>query len=526
MIPASFRCTNRISTIAILASLMIIAIFGKIEFVASSLATKHHADGLQTNSPSSTLNSNFQISVADRYETAWNDFIPFSTLENNNSSPIVNGTRDSFLDEWVWPIVQSLYFNSFMSGLFAGVIAILVTVIIEKFGPQIGGVIGTLPTTIVPAAIGFVIEANKRNLEWEEKKHVLVQQFFVIPWALFCNGLFLLVWKVFPDLFEKLKSLLWKDKKITTESIESIEKMKETPTKESLETTHELSVQDETSFESTVVDNDELPVPSEMKEVEDDLSRESTKENLLQPSEVIHSSGMSQDNSHHDVANGVAEASETVVQAEVQIQPHSRRYVILKMCLVIFLSLLVWFVLASVFVIITRTVTLSDEVLIGLGCSFYVLLLIISIPFNWTITIPKNPIPPKKAAWWMILSRGIFAFIIIAISVILSGLKLTIISGLLTAFPAIFLTAMVTLWLTQGEQASVRAASAMMLGSTSIPVFAISACVALLYMNMFVAIAVAYVASVAFGSVPAYAFLWWRKRVAVKKNLLASPQKL
>lgn len=69
----------------------------------------------------------------------------------------------------------------------------------------------------------------------------------------------------------------------------------------------------------------------------------------------------------------------------------------------------------------------------------------------------------------------------------------------------------------KGEQASVRAAPAMMLGSSSIPLFAISVCVASLYMNMFVAIVVAYLSSVIFGSIPAYAFLWWRKRVAAAK---------
>ncbi|KAF0981841.1 hypothetical protein FDP41_011702 [Naegleria fowleri] len=386
----------------------------------------------------------------------------------------MNGTSDSFLDEWMWPMIQSLYFNSFMSGLFAGIVAILVTVIIEKLGPQIGGVIGTLPTTIVPAAIGFIIEANKRNLKWEEKKHVLIQQFFVIPLALFCNCLFLLVWKVFPDMFEKIKSRLWKRHNIS-QNDSMIEEKKENPSREddSSAIMNESSVRDETSLESTSVDK-ESPYSSlsTMKGVEEELSRESTKENLLSPS-----MDPSHENSHHDsvVENSMPETTNATSGMQ------SRRYIILKMCLVIFLSLFVWFVLASIFVIITRTVALSDEVLIGLGCAFYILLLIVSTPF------------------------------------ILSGLKFSIISGLLTAFPAIFLTAMVTLWLTQGEQASVRAAPAMMLGSSSIPLFAISVCVASLYMNMFVAIVVAYLSSVIFGSIPAYAFLWWRKRVAAAK---------
>ena len=42
-------------------------------------------------------------------------------------------------------------------GLFAGIVAILVTVSIEKFGGLIGGVLGTVPSTIIPAAAGVYL---------------------------------------------------------------------------------------------------------------------------------------------------------------------------------------------------------------------------------------------------------------------------------------------------------------------------------------------------------------------------------
>ena len=41
------------------------------------------------------------------------------------------------------------------SALFAGLVAIGVTLAIEKFGGRTGGLIGTMPSTIVPASIGF-----------------------------------------------------------------------------------------------------------------------------------------------------------------------------------------------------------------------------------------------------------------------------------------------------------------------------------------------------------------------------------
>ena len=46
-------------------------------------------------------------------------------------------------------------------GLFAGIVAILVTVSIEKFGGLIGGVLGTVPSTIIPAAAGvYALEGD------------------------------------------------------------------------------------------------------------------------------------------------------------------------------------------------------------------------------------------------------------------------------------------------------------------------------------------------------------------------------
>ena len=42
-----------------------------------------------------------------------------------------------------------------LSAFFAGVVATLVTVAIEKFGGRTGGVLATVPTTIIPAAIGM-----------------------------------------------------------------------------------------------------------------------------------------------------------------------------------------------------------------------------------------------------------------------------------------------------------------------------------------------------------------------------------
>eukprot|EP00871_Galdieria_phlegrea_P005864 jgi/Galph1/765/GphlegSOOS_G5551.1 len=55
-----------------------------------------------------------------------------------------------------------LYFwwNAIFSGSFAGIIAIIITVGIERFGGLIGGIIGSVPGTLVPASIGIWNQCN------------------------------------------------------------------------------------------------------------------------------------------------------------------------------------------------------------------------------------------------------------------------------------------------------------------------------------------------------------------------------
>ncbi len=76
------------------------------------------------------------------------------------------------------------------SALFAGAIATLVTIAIEKWGGVAGGVFGTVPTTIIPAAAGIVVSGGELDTAMA-----------VIPWGMLLNGIFLLLWVVLPDRF-------------------------------------------------------------------------------------------------------------------------------------------------------------------------------------------------------------------------------------------------------------------------------------------------------------------------------------
>ena len=224
-------------------------------------------------------------------------------------------------------------------GIFAGLVAILVTVAIERFGGVIGGVLGTIPSTIVPAAAGVYLIDGKESLissmlnssYWDANK-------WIISWRM------------------------------------------------------------------------------------DGVSRFIKDERLRLPSTIAA-------------------------------------------------SLSAWAVLALTSLMIVRHITngIISELALGLVGLFA--LACLAIFFNiQSIAAPKgiNKVP------LVILSiRGIAAGLAIAFCLFLAELELPFLAGLASAFPAIFLTSMVALWLSQGPQVPRGAAAPMMLGGASVSVYAL-----------------------------------------------------
>jgi len=85
------------------------------------------------------------------------------------------------------------------SALIAGVIAILVTLAIERWGGLTGGLLGTMPSTIVPAAAGISLAGDQALLN---------QSLAIIPLGMLINGLFLAVWIYLPPKLEGKNSPL------------------------------------------------------------------------------------------------------------------------------------------------------------------------------------------------------------------------------------------------------------------------------------------------------------------------------
>lgn len=77
-----------------------------------------------------------------------------------------------------------------LAGLFAGTVAVLVTVAIERWGGRVGGVLGTVPSTIVPAALGMAARAAT-PAGFAEAIHTA-------PVGVLLNALFLYLWRRVP----------------------------------------------------------------------------------------------------------------------------------------------------------------------------------------------------------------------------------------------------------------------------------------------------------------------------------------
>ena len=75
--------------------------------------------------------------------------------------------------------------------LFAGIVAILVTVAIEKFGGIIGGVLGTIPSTIIPAAAGVYSIDGTESLR---------DSMSMVPIGMLMNGIFFISLDIFSSL--------------------------------------------------------------------------------------------------------------------------------------------------------------------------------------------------------------------------------------------------------------------------------------------------------------------------------------
>lgn len=127
-----------------------------------------------------------------------------------------------------------------------------------------------------------------------------------------------------------------------------------------------------------------------------------------------------------------------------------------------------------------------------------------------SVHLPPTPPGAGRVGAPVLLARGLGAGLSI-FSAVLGAAASPALSGLLAAFPAIFLTTMVSVYLAQGRETTVGAVAPMMLGSTSVSVFAILFAETHPALGPAAAAATAYAIAIAIASVPTTVWLRWRQ---------------
>jgi len=134
------------------------------------------------------------------------------------------------------------------------------------------------------------------------------------------------------------------------------------------------------------------------------------------------------------------------------------------------------------------------------------------------IAANRRPHPAPKGAHrvgpGVLLARGVAAALVIGFALILRRSGLPVASGIASVFPVIFTTIMVATWLAQGAHVPTGAVGPLMLGTLSVSAYALLAAALFPLMPVALAATVCWLGAVLVASVPAYAYLRRRRRVA------------
>jgi hypothetical protein len=268
-----------------------------------------------------------------------------------------------------------------ISALAAGLVAILATVAIEKLGGRRGGVVGTLPTTIVPAAVGFWWGASTVG-DFQDA-------LYVVPAGMMVNALFLWSWRVVPP---------------------------------------------------------RLPAWS----------------------------------------------------------------LGIRLVVMVLVSMGAWVLMAFLLLSATEGYRGAGLPMQLWGWGFF----LAAVAFATGACLRNGPAPAgtRTVGVATLLARGLLAAVAIGLAVMLATVSGPVIAGIVSIFPAIFLTTMLALWVSQGEAVPAGAVGPMMLGSTSVSAFALLAATLMPHVSPAPGALLAWLGAVLLVTLPAWLFLESRSR--------------
>ena len=269
----------------------------------------------------------------------------------------------------------------------AGLVAIVVTVLIERFGGVVGGALGTVPTTIVPAVAGMAAAQGEQEL---------MDSLSVVPAGMLINAIFLSVWIYLPRATASLGS----------------------------------------------------------------------------------------------------ERSLAVTTAT---------------------ALLAWAMFGMVTILCIGELSEYGTGPRTIGMIGIALTAVFGIVLGWKPC--ESPKGSREVSKSILLVRGLMAATAIGASVWVAGLGYPLLAGLASVFPAIFLTSMVSLWISQGPSVPRGAAAPMLLGGGSVGVYSLVAMYSLEAHGIILGSIMSWVTAVAVWSMPSYIYLRWRTGVGDSRKV-------
>ncbi len=176
-----------------------------------------------------------------------------------------------------------------------------------------------------------------------------------------------------------------------------------------------------------------------------------------------------------------------------------------RLAVMVVVSLSAWFASAVALVVAIQTLRRTGVSMTAFGIA--VTATIASVGVLACLRPLPAPRGSRRVGPGVLLARGALAAGAIAVSVWIASLGGTLSAGVASVFPAIFLTTMVALWVAQGEAVPAGAVGPMMLGSTSVAVYALVASESLPALGLVLGSVVAWLVAAACVTLPATVWL-------------------
>lgn len=183
-------------------------------------------------------------------------------------------------------------------------------------------------------------------------------------------------------------------------------------------------------------------------------------------------------------------------------------------------SLTVWAGLAAAAVAASRGLQTAGVAPLLVGTTALIAHLIIGVLACLGAAPPRGA--RQVVPFSVIAARGVLAGVAIGVALALGHVGSSFVAGMASVFPAIFLTTLVSLWISQGSAVPLGAVGPMMLGSTSVGSFALGAALLMPRLGAAGGVVTAWVAAVLLVTVPSVRWLS-RGAPAVAPEATASP---